>query len=194
MRRWTNHRSSTPHRAINNNLQGSLRHPVLLRRSCRYQCLACRPAKGRKIPALQAITYTDYMKWFSRKNYDHVRVSGRRRMTWRAWGNPYELNKSGRRYYRRRNRLGLAWHLAKAGVADDTVVIEPDPTYEFAATPRPSAASASSKACVKTSRCRGLAMSLWPFHRNSGRQRRPGRRQLSHGWVSSLARARTSPR
>ena len=31
---------------------------------------------------------------------------------------------------------GLAWHLAKAGVADDTVVIEPDPTYEFAATPR----------------------------------------------------------
>ena len=31
---------------------------------------------------------------------------------------------------------GLAWHLAKAGAADDTVVIEPDPTYEFAATPR----------------------------------------------------------
>ena len=31
---------------------------------------------------------------------------------------------------------GLAWHLAKAGAADDTFVIEPDPTYEFAATPR----------------------------------------------------------
>ena len=31
---------------------------------------------------------------------------------------------------------GLAWHLAKAGAAADVVVIEPDPTYEFAATPR----------------------------------------------------------
>ena len=31
---------------------------------------------------------------------------------------------------------GLAWHLAKAGAADDVLVIEPDPTYEFAATPR----------------------------------------------------------
>ena len=31
---------------------------------------------------------------------------------------------------------GLAWHLAKAGAAADVTVIEPDPTYEFAATPR----------------------------------------------------------
>ena len=31
---------------------------------------------------------------------------------------------------------GLAWNLAKGGAADDVVVVEPDPTYEFAATPR----------------------------------------------------------
>jgi len=30
----------------------------------------------------------------------------------------------------------IAYHLAKAGAAADTVVIAPDPTYEFAATPR----------------------------------------------------------
>ena len=30
----------------------------------------------------------------------------------------------------------IAYHLALAGHAADTVVIEPDPTYEFAATPR----------------------------------------------------------
>src|SRR5436305_13755376 len=30
----------------------------------------------------------------------------------------------------------IAYHLAIAGHAADTVVIEPDPTYEFAATPR----------------------------------------------------------
>lgn len=29
-----------------------------------------------------------------------------------------------------------AWYLAKAGAAADVIVIEPDPTYEFAATPR----------------------------------------------------------
>ena len=30
----------------------------------------------------------------------------------------------------------VAWYLAKDGAAEDVVVIEPDPTYEFAATPR----------------------------------------------------------
>src|ERR1700719_2667059 len=30
----------------------------------------------------------------------------------------------------------IAYHLAMAGHASDVVVIEPDPTYEFAATPR----------------------------------------------------------
>ena len=30
----------------------------------------------------------------------------------------------------------IAYHLAKAGDATDVVVVEPDPTYEFAATPR----------------------------------------------------------
>lgn len=30
----------------------------------------------------------------------------------------------------------IAWHLAKAGLSDEVVVIEPDPSYEFAATPR----------------------------------------------------------
>ncbi|MCG8545194.1 MAG: FAD-binding oxidoreductase, partial [Alphaproteobacteria bacterium] len=28
----------------------------------------------------------------------------------------------------------IAWYLAKGGAAADVVVIEPDPTYEFAAT------------------------------------------------------------
>ena len=32
----------------------------------------------------------------------------------------------------------IAWHLARAGAAADTVVIEPDSTYEYAATPRAS--------------------------------------------------------
>jgi len=30
----------------------------------------------------------------------------------------------------------IAYHLAQAGDASDVVVVEPDPTYEFAATPR----------------------------------------------------------
>ena len=30
----------------------------------------------------------------------------------------------------------IAYHLAEAGAAADVVVVEPDPTYEFAATPR----------------------------------------------------------
>ena len=30
----------------------------------------------------------------------------------------------------------IAWNLAKASVKEDLLVIEPDPTYEFAATPR----------------------------------------------------------
>ena len=32
----------------------------------------------------------------------------------------------------------IAWHLARSGAAADTVVVEPDPTYEYAATPRAS--------------------------------------------------------
>jgi len=34
------------------------------------------------------------------------------------------------------NRPSIAYYLALAGHAADVVVIEPDPTYEFAATPR----------------------------------------------------------
>jgi glycine/D-amino acid oxidase-like deaminating enzyme len=30
----------------------------------------------------------------------------------------------------------IAYHLAQAGDASDVVLVEPDPTYEFAATPR----------------------------------------------------------
>ena len=30
----------------------------------------------------------------------------------------------------------IAWNLAKASAKDDLLVIEPDPTYQFAATPR----------------------------------------------------------
>jgi sarcosine oxidase subunit beta len=30
----------------------------------------------------------------------------------------------------------IAWHLGRAGVARDVTVIEPDPTYQWAASPR----------------------------------------------------------
>ena len=30
----------------------------------------------------------------------------------------------------------IAWNLAKSGLTSELIVIEPDPTYEFAATPR----------------------------------------------------------
>ena len=30
----------------------------------------------------------------------------------------------------------LAWQLAKAGLSNDLIVVEPDPSYEYAATPR----------------------------------------------------------
>ena len=36
----------------------------------------------------------------------------------------------------------IAYHLALAGAASAVTVLEPDPTYEFAATPRAKAATA----------------------------------------------------
>ena len=76
MRRWTNHRFlSTPHRAINNN-PGKDRYaiPFFFDAHVDYP-MACLPTCSTEDnPArYQTITYTDYMKWFSRKNYDHVR-------------------------------------------------------------------------------------------------------------------------
>ena len=76
MRRWTNHRFlSTPHRAINNN-PGKNRYaiPFFFDAHVDYP-MSCLPTcQGSENPArYEAITYTDYMKWFSRKNYDHVR-------------------------------------------------------------------------------------------------------------------------
>ena len=77
MRRWTNHRFlSTPHRAINRN-PGADRYaiPFFFDASidCSMECLptcsaADNPAK------YEPITYMDYMLWFTRKNYDHVRA------------------------------------------------------------------------------------------------------------------------
>ena len=76
MRRWTNHRFlSTPHRAINNN-PGRDRYaiPFFFDAYVDYP-MACLPTcQGPdNPPRYEPTTYTDYMKWFSRKNYDHVR-------------------------------------------------------------------------------------------------------------------------
>ena len=76
MRRWTNHRFlSTPHRAINNN-PGQDRYaiPFFFDAHVDYS-MACLPScQSAENPArYEPTTYTDYMKWFSRKNYDHVR-------------------------------------------------------------------------------------------------------------------------
>ncbi len=76
MRRWTNHRFlSTPHRAINKN-PGKDRYaiPFFFDAHVDYP-MACLPTcQGPHNPArYEPITYTEYMKWFSRKNYDHVR-------------------------------------------------------------------------------------------------------------------------
>ena len=76
MRRWTNHRFlSTPHRAINNN-PGQDRYaiPFFFDAHVDYS-MACLPTcQSTENPArYEPTTYTDYMKWFSRKNYDHVR-------------------------------------------------------------------------------------------------------------------------
>jgi glycine/D-amino acid oxidase-like deaminating enzyme len=50
----------------------------------------------------------------------------------------------------------IAYHLAQAGDASDVVVVEPDPTYEFAATRAPPAAFASSTQCPKISACHSM--------------------------------------
>ena len=76
MRRWTNHRFlSTPHRAINKN-KGKDRYaiPFFFDAHVDYpmKCLpTCHNAENP--PRYDPTTYTEYMKWFSRKNYDHVR-------------------------------------------------------------------------------------------------------------------------
>ena len=49
----------------------------------------------------------------------------------------------------------IAYYLAEAGHAGDVVVIEPDPTYEFAATRAPRAGSAFIR-CPKISACRSM--------------------------------------
>lgn len=76
MRRWTNHRFlSTPHRAINNN-PGKDRYAIpFFFDAFVDHPMACIPTcqSSDNPPRYEPITYTDYMKWFSRKNYDHVR-------------------------------------------------------------------------------------------------------------------------
>ncbi len=76
MRRWTNHRFlSTPHRAINRN-PGADRYaiPFFFDANIDYP-MACLPSctGPDNPPKYEPITYMDYMLWFTRKNYDHVR-------------------------------------------------------------------------------------------------------------------------
>ncbi|MBM08121.1 MAG: hypothetical protein CMF69_00870 [Magnetovibrio sp.] len=76
MRRWTNHRFlSTPHRAINRNY-GKDRYaiPFFFDANVDYP-MACLPTchSPDNPPRYAPITYTEYMKWFSQNNYDHVR-------------------------------------------------------------------------------------------------------------------------
>lgn len=77
LRRWTNHRFlSTPHRAINRNpgadryaipffFDAKIDHPM----ACIPTCMG--PDNP---PKYEPITYLDYMLWFTRRNYDHVRA------------------------------------------------------------------------------------------------------------------------
>ena len=76
MRRWTNHRFlSTPHRAINRN-PGADRYAIPFFFDCSIDYpMACLPTcQGPdNPPKYEPISYMDYMLWFTRKNYDHVR-------------------------------------------------------------------------------------------------------------------------
>jgi isopenicillin N synthase-like dioxygenase len=76
LRRWSNHRIlSTPHRAINTN-PGADRYavPFFFDATIEYpmECIpTCTDADNP--PKYETISYLDYMLWFTRKNYDHVR-------------------------------------------------------------------------------------------------------------------------
>ena len=77
MRRWTNHRFlSTPHRAINRN-PGADRYaiPFFFDANIDYpmECLPSCTGPDNP-PKYEPITYMDYMLWFTRRNYDHVRA------------------------------------------------------------------------------------------------------------------------
>jgi isopenicillin N synthase-like dioxygenase len=77
LRRWTNHRFlSTPHRAINANpgrqryaipffFDASVDYPMACLPTC---CSADNPAR------YPPVTYTEYIRWFTSRNYDHVRA------------------------------------------------------------------------------------------------------------------------
>ena len=76
MRRWTNHRFlSTPHRAINRN-PGADRYAIPFFFDCSIdypmECLPTCQGPDNP-PKYEPISYMDYMLWFTRKNYDHVR-------------------------------------------------------------------------------------------------------------------------
>ncbi len=76
MRRWTNHRFlSTPHRAVNRN-PGADRYaiPFFFDANIDFS-MECLPTcmSDENPPKYEPITYMDYMLWFTRKNYDHVR-------------------------------------------------------------------------------------------------------------------------
>ena len=76
MRRWTNHRfRSTPHRAINRN-PGADRYAIPFFFDCSIdypmECLPTCQGPDNP-PKYEPISYMDYMLWFTRKNYDHVR-------------------------------------------------------------------------------------------------------------------------
>lgn len=76
LRRWTNHRFlSTPHRALNRT-PGRHRYaiPFFFDASVDYP-MACLPTccgPGNP-PRYEPITYTEYIRWFTSQNYDHVR-------------------------------------------------------------------------------------------------------------------------
>jgi isopenicillin N synthase-like dioxygenase len=75
MRRWTNHRFlSTPHRV--RNVSGVDRYaiPFFVDTECDYRIECLPTCQGPdNPPRYPATTYTEYMTWFARKNYDHQR-------------------------------------------------------------------------------------------------------------------------
>src|SRR5258707_14457599 len=75
LRRWTNHRFlATPHRVINRS--GRERYAIPFFFDCTIDhAMECLPTctDAANPPRHEPFTYTDYMAWYQKQNYDHAR-------------------------------------------------------------------------------------------------------------------------
>jgi isopenicillin N synthase-like dioxygenase len=76
LRRWTNHRFlATPHRVINRS--GRERYAIPFFFDCTIDnVMACLPTctDAANPPRHEPFTYSDYMAWYQKQNYDHART------------------------------------------------------------------------------------------------------------------------